>query len=126
MHLSTTVIIIIITGLSVLVIQSRDLDPYIHKILHSVLLVKMVSFFILAMLVFLAISVIYTYGPSLTHKFRFVSTGSVFATIASVAATSVFFFFVARPPPPCVDVGAQTGRGTRAGSGLLRDRGGQQ
>lgn len=92
--LTVVMLIIIITGLAVLIMQSRDLNPYIHKMFHSVRAVKIASFIILAMLVFIAISVIYTYGPSLTHKFRFVSTGSVFATIASVLATSVFFFLV--------------------------------
>jgi len=92
--LTLVLLTIIIIGLAVLIMQSRDLNPYIHKIFHSIKAVKMVSFLILALLVFLAISVIYTFGPSLTHKFRFVSTGSVLATIASVAATSIFFFLV--------------------------------
>lgn len=85
---------LIIAGLAVLIFQSRDLNPYIHKTFHSVLAVKAVSFIILALLVFVAISMIYTYGPSLKHKFRFVSVGSVFATISSIIATSVFFFLV--------------------------------
>ena len=92
--LTFVLLTIILIGLAVLIIQSRDLNPYIYKVFHSVLAVKMVSFLILTLLVFLAISVIYTYGPSLTHKFRFVSTGSVFATIATVIATSIFFFLV--------------------------------
>ena len=92
--LTVVLLIIIIAGLAVLIFQSRDLNPYINRTFHSVLMVKMVSFFILALLVFTAISVIYTYGPSLKHKFRFVSTGSVFATLASIIATSIFFFLV--------------------------------
>ena len=40
------------------------------------------------------ISLIYTYGPSLVHKFSFVSPGSVFATVLSVITTVVFFFLV--------------------------------
>jgi len=85
---------VIIIGLAVLIAQSRDLNPFINKIFHSVALVKMISFVILALLVFFTISLIYTYGPSLTHKFRFISAGSVFSTIASVIATSIFFFLV--------------------------------
>ena len=92
--LTVVLLVIIIAGLAVLIFQSRDLNPYITRTFHSVLMVKMVSFFILALLVFTAISVIYTYGPSLKHKFRFVSTGSVFATLVSVIATSIFFFLV--------------------------------
>jgi membrane protein len=92
--LTLVVLVIIIIGLAVLIVQSRDLNPYIHKIFHSVVAVKLVSFLILALLVFTTISIIYTYAPSLTHKFPFISAGSVFATLASILATSIFFFLV--------------------------------
>jgi len=92
--LTIAVIVIIILGLAILIAQSRDLNPFINKIFHSVLAVKMVSFLILGLLVFVTVSMIYTYGPSLRHKFTFVSAGSVFATITSVLATSIFFFLV--------------------------------
>lgn len=87
-------ICLIIAGISVLVFQSTGLNPVLRKTFHSVALVKTVSFIILALIVFVAISLIYTYGPSLKHRFRFVSVGSVFATLASIAATVVFFFLV--------------------------------
>ena len=83
-----------IMALAVLIFQSKDLNPFIHRMFHSIVAVKVVSFLILILLVFIAISLIYTYGPSLTHRFRFVSAGSVCATFASVIATSVFFFLV--------------------------------
>lgn len=92
--LTVVVIGIIIAGLAVLIFQSRDLNPYIHKTFHSVIAVKAVSFVILALLVFFTISIIYRYGPSLKDRFSFVSAGSVFATIMSVIVTSVFFFLV--------------------------------
>jgi len=85
---------VVIIGLSILVFQSKDLNPYIHKEFHSILAIKAVSFLILVLLVFVTISIIYTFGPSLKHKFAFVSAGSIFATLASVIATSVFFFLV--------------------------------
>ncbi len=92
--LTMVLLVIIIMGLAILIMQSRDLNPYIFKVFHSAFAVKTISFIILGMLVFTTISIIYTYGPSLTHKFRFVSAGSVFATIASIIATSIFFFLV--------------------------------
>ena len=85
---------VIIAGLGVLIFQSADLNPLIRKTFHSVAAVKTVSFIILTVLVFVTISMIYTYGPSLNHKFRFFSAGSVFATIVLVIATSVFFYAV--------------------------------
>lgn len=92
--LTIVIIGVVILGLAILIFQSKDLNPYIHREFHSVLAVKAVSFVILALLVFVTISIIYTYGPSLKHKFKFISAGSVFATIASVVATSIFFFLV--------------------------------
>jgi membrane protein len=92
--LTIMLIWLIILGLAVLIFQSKDLNPLIKKTFHSLIAVKTVSFVILAMLVFVAISMIYTYGPSLKHRFKFVSVGSVFATISSIIATSVFFFLV--------------------------------
>lgn len=80
--------------LGVLIIQSKKLNAYVLTVFHNIIAVKILSFFILILVVFIAISIIYTYGPSLTHRFKFVSAGSVLATIASIVATSVFFFLV--------------------------------
>jgi membrane protein len=92
--LTVMLITVTILALAVLIVQSRDLDPFIHKMFHSVVIVKVLSFIVLIMLVFISISIVYTYGPSLRHRFPFVSVGSVCATLASVVATSVFFFLV--------------------------------
>jgi membrane protein len=83
-----------ILTLSVLILQSKDLNPIILTYFHSLLAIKLVSGAILTLLIFITISVIYTYGPSLKQKFKFVSIGSVCATFASVTATLVFFFLV--------------------------------
>jgi membrane protein len=83
-----------IITLGVLVIQNKKVNVYLLRIFHSILAVKILSFIILVLVIFIAMSIIYTYGPSLTHRFRFVSAGSVLATIASIIATSIFFFLV--------------------------------
>ncbi len=67
--LTIMVIGIVIIGLAILIAQSRDLNPFINKIFHSVLAVKMVSFLILGLLVFITISLIYTFGPSCFCRF---------------------------------------------------------
>ena len=77
---------VIIVTLAVLIFQSKDLNPIIMTVFHSLIAVKILSGIILALLLFTTISIIYTYGPSLSHKFRFVSAGSVCATLASVIA----------------------------------------
>ena len=94
MKLTLMLIGVIIITLTVLIFQSKDLNPIILTIFHSLIAVKILSGIILTLLVFITISIIYTYGPSLSHKFKFVSAGSVCATIAFVIATSVFFFLV--------------------------------
>jgi len=94
MKLTIMLIGVVIITIAVMVIQSKDLNPIILTVFHSLIAIKILSGVILAMLVFITISIIYTYGPSLSHKFRFVSAGSVCATIASVITTSVFFFLV--------------------------------
>lgn len=83
-----------IVALGVLIIQTKSLNSIVLHIFHHIGAVKVLSFLILILVIFIAISIIYTYGPSLQHRFRFVSAGSVFATIGSVVATAVFFFLV--------------------------------
>lgn len=83
-----------ILAIAVLIFQSKDLNPYLLKMFHSLLAVKIVSGIIMTLLVFVSICIIYTFGPSLKRRFKFVSVGSVFATIAIVIVTSVFFFLV--------------------------------
>lgn len=92
--LTMVILGVVILGIAVLIFQSKDLNPFIRKTFNSVAAVKTVSFFILALLVFFTISILYTFGPSMKHRFRFVSAGSIFATLMSVVATSVFFFLV--------------------------------
>ena len=94
MKLTLMLIGVIIITLTVMIFQSKDLNPIILTVFHSLAAVKILSGLILTLLVFITISIIYTYGPSLTHKFKFVSAGSVGATLASVLTTSVFFFLV--------------------------------
>jgi len=81
-------------SLALFIIQIKELNGLILRIFHNIVAVKLISFLILILIIFCAISIIYRYGASLTHQFRFVTTGSVFATILSVIATGVFFYLV--------------------------------
>lgn len=92
--LTFVLICVTLASLVVLIIQNRILDKWILKIFHQLILIKIFSFLILLLLVFLAISIIYKYGPSLHERFSFISTGSVFATIVTMLVTAVFFFLV--------------------------------
>ncbi len=92
--LTFVLICVAIASLAVLIIQSTVLNVWIIRIFHSKLLILLGSFSVLVLLIFCAISLIYVYGPSLTHSFKFVSAGSVLATVASLVATIIFFYLV--------------------------------
>jgi len=92
--LTVMLIGVTIIAIAVLIIQSKNLNSVVIKLFRHIVAAKILSFIILILVVFVAISLIYTYGPSLTRRFRFISAGSVFATLASITATSVFFFIV--------------------------------
>lgn len=92
--LTVLLICVAITSLAVLIVQTELLNAEVLKIFGNIIAVKLLSFFIFVLIIFSAISIIYTYGPSLSHRFRFLSAGSVLATILSVLTTTVFFFLV--------------------------------
>jgi len=81
-------------SLAVLILQVSKLNSWILHTFHNLIAVKVVSILILILIVFVAISIIYTYGPSLTQKVKFISAGSIFATLFTILITSIFFFLV--------------------------------
>ena len=83
-----------IVTLSVLILQNKTLNQLVLSVFPNLVALKVLSFIILVPVIFVTFCLIYTYGPSLTHRFKFVTPGSIFATIASVISTSVFFFLV--------------------------------
>jgi len=92
--LTFVLICVAILSLAAFVIQRKDLNQLLLKVFGGVLAIKIFSILIILIIIFCAISIIYTYGPSLTHEFKFISAGSVFATLMSVISTAVFFFLV--------------------------------
>ncbi len=96
MAIKITIVLIFLTMamLTLLILQNKNLNPWLLHEFHSKLISKVVSSILLILFVLFSVSYIYTYGPSLTHRFRFLSVGSVFATIASFITTLVFFYLV--------------------------------
>lgn len=92
--LTVLLIIVAILTIATLILQSSLLDPLIVRVFGSTGGVQTVSLLIIVLLIFVTISLVYTYGPSLTHKFKFVSPGSVFATLLILLTSTVFFFLV--------------------------------
>jgi membrane protein len=83
---------VIIISMAVFIIQTQALNDILVRVFGNIGVIRITSLLIVTLIIFCAISVIYTYGPSLNQRFNFVSTGSVVATVLSVATTSIFFF----------------------------------
>ncbi len=92
--LTVMLIIVSMLTLSVLILQNKSLNKVVLAIFPDLLAVKILSIIILIPVIFVTFCLIYTYGPSLTHRFKFVTPGSIFATIVSLLSTSVFYFLV--------------------------------
>ncbi len=90
--LTVMLICVAIVSLGVLIIQTSAVNSLLLNIFNSVVAVKILSLFIVLAIIFSCISIIYTYGPSLTNRFPFVSAGSIFATFANALTTTAFFF----------------------------------
>ncbi len=92
--LTVMLILVSIVTLSVLVLQNTTLNNLLPSVFPHTIAIKILSITILILTIFFTFCLIYRYGPSLHHKLKFVTAGSVFATLASMLATSVFFFLV--------------------------------
>ncbi|MBS1590275.1 MAG: YihY/virulence factor BrkB family protein [Bacteroidetes bacterium] len=92
--LTIMLLCVAIISLGVLIIQTSAVNSLLLRLFNSLLLIKLISLIVVVGVIFCSISIIYTYGPSLTHRFTFVSVGSIFATLTNIIATTVFFFLV--------------------------------
>ena len=92
--LTIMLILLFIVTIAILILQNKSINHLIIQFLPSMVIANMLSFSILIGLMFVTYSMIYKYGPSLTHPLKFVSPGSIFATAASLISTWFFFYMV--------------------------------
>lgn len=92
--LTIIMIIAFLLTIAALIIQTKKINKYLLHFFGNIAAVKICSILIVVIVIFLSISIIYTYGPSLTRRFRFVSAGSVFSTTMIIVITTVFFFLI--------------------------------
>ena len=90
--LTVMLIGVVLASIVAIIIQSKTLNEILLMIFGNLLLVKAASLLVLYLIIFSAISFIYIYGPSLSHRFRFVSAGAVFASIICVLSSAIFFY----------------------------------
>lgn len=92
--LTVLLLVVALVSVAAVVLQSTFINEWLLRVLGTVWVVKLFSLLLLLGLVFVVISSLYTYGPSLTHRFPFVSPGSVLATVLCVGLSAGFFFAV--------------------------------
>jgi membrane protein len=92
--LTLLLMIMTLAALGSLVIQSSLVNRYLLKITESLVLVKTLSLVSVIIFLFLTISLIFRYGPSLKAKFPLINRGSIFATLGIIVVTYVFFAVV--------------------------------
>lgn len=83
---------VIILSIVAIIIQTKTLNEWILNFFGNLLLIKIASFLVIFCIIFSAISCIYIYGPSLTHRFRFFSAGAIFASTFCVLSSAIFFY----------------------------------
>jgi membrane protein len=94
LKLTFMVLVVTIFTIAALVIQTSYLNKLINEYIGYAGLIQGLTLFIIVLMIFFVICMVYTYGPSLTQRFPFLSSGAFFATIMCVLLTTVFFFLV--------------------------------
>lgn len=87
-------LIVAILSIAVLILQSQELNELLLKVFDSLLMIRVLSIIVVVFIVFIAINIIYRYGPSLSRRVKFGSPGAVVATLMCFITSAVFFFIV--------------------------------
>lgn len=85
---------VVLLSIAAIIIQSETINELLLRLFGNLIVVKISSLLFLLFIILCAISFIYIYGPSLTHRFKFVSAGAVFASVICVVSSGVFFYAV--------------------------------
>lgn len=92
--LTLILMVVLVVAIALLILQSHLLKEYLlHYFAHPEL-IQVFSWIILVFIVYIAVCIIYKFGPSLNSRFRFFSPGAAIATI-SFFIVSYGFFFIA-------------------------------
>ncbi len=86
--------ILFLTSL-ILIITGDNLVGLVGGLIHweddtGTVILTILQYFILLLLFFSGISLIYYYGPSVKHRWRFITPGATFATIFSILTSLIF------------------------------------
>ena len=92
--LTMMLIAVVIVSIAVIILQTETVNSLLERIFNNLIVIKLVSLLVLFFIIYSAISFIYIYGPSLSHRFRFISAGAVFASVMCILSSAVFFYAV--------------------------------
>ena len=92
--LTGMVLLVVIFTLAALALQTAYINRLISRYLGNIHIIQILTLLIIVIMIFLMICMIYTYGPSLSQRFRFLSPGAIIATLMCVCLSAVFFFLV--------------------------------
>lgn len=92
--LTIMLMMVVLLSIAAIIIQTETVNALLLKIFGTIVVVKIFSMVLLLVLIFCAISWVYIYGPSLSHRFKFISPGAVFATLMCVLSSVIFFYLV--------------------------------
>lgn len=92
--LTAMVLVVTILTIGTLILQTSHINKYLDRITGHAVLIQVLTLLIILMMIFFVICMVYTYGPSLSQRFPFLSPGAVFATGMCVVLSAVFFFLV--------------------------------
>jgi membrane protein len=92
LRLTFGLMFVFLISIALIIIQTSLLDKYLVDLIGSTTIVKLISWITLVFIIYITICILYKYGPSLHHKFRFFSTGALIATILFIVISYGFFF----------------------------------
>lgn len=90
--LTLGLMLVFIISIALLIIQTNVLDKYMADLVGNAYIIKMISGFTLVFIVYITMCILYKYGPSLEHKFRFFSPGAFLATFSFIGVSYLFFY----------------------------------
>lgn len=95
--LTLILLILMIVSIVITVVESKIIEWFRLDLGIPEGLLSLASFFnwiISIMLIYTGVSLIYTFGPSMYRRIRFVNIGSIFATIFTLLASLGFSYFI--------------------------------
>jgi membrane protein len=87
-------LVVALSTIAALILQTAYINNLLDQVFGNAALIRIVTMAIILLMMFFVICMVYTYGPSLSQRFSFISPGAVFATFLCVVLSAVFFFLV--------------------------------